>query len=67
MVENEERKQTKGKDLKMGGGKNRVCGGGPSFGRILKMGDNYNRRFSLQISNMYGHGSQRNQINGSDL
>jgi hypothetical protein len=49
MVENEERKQTKGKDLKMGGGKNRVCGGGPSFGRTLEMGDNYNRRFSLQI------------------
>jgi hypothetical protein len=49
MVENEERKQTKGKDLKMGGGKNGVCGGRPSFGRTLEMGDNYNRRFSLQI------------------
>jgi hypothetical protein len=36
MVENEERKKTKGKDLKMGGGKNGVCGGRPSFERHWK-------------------------------
>jgi hypothetical protein len=33
----------------------------------LEMGDNYNRGFSLQIWNMFGRDSQRNQINGFDL
>jgi hypothetical protein len=43
MVEIEERKQTKGNDLKVGGEKNRVSGGGPSFGQTLTTGGSHCR------------------------